>query len=960
MKIIKNIPDIYYLWVACIGILTLLQALDPLWFSWDDNCSHFYPWYFLNYKTLLQEGTIPLVNFHQYLGYDQYATGLNGVFYFPIYFSVLIADKILHAPHLTIEILASFHLLAGGFFAFKYFRTIKCPTDLSVYGALLFITSPIFLIGAKSWITIAYICCYTPALLWCLENWLHEKRMRWLIFSAILKALFFYQGNTQYFFFYSLLEGIYLLLRTSSFGKDVFFHWISYFFSNLCCLILILPLFLPMYLAMTESAARSIPFSNALTLVAAIEKKWFLSQIYLFYDKQYFSSGTHLFHLGGIILIPLLIWKLKLKTSHEKKQLYFYVTLFLICLLFSTNANQILQFIPPFNHFRWPFKWTFFLPIFHCAIYLTLIHQLRHRKIASNLFIHLLCLLPILSNLFVITAPKAHSAFSPVRLEPQSIKHSQSHSLTKGRSLAYKINIYDKDQSKAIYARSFNYASLTGDYAFAGYDPLASKLARSLTRYEHHTGIYQRPITQEFLDHLSYWSVRYIITENSNDIMTELTQWSQLKLLEVNDNHLIYENLQAKPFSYLLDNPEKALPTTFSANRVTIQTHQETGTLRLSLAPLKNYYYKFDHGDLQKLTPTDHNLLIDVPTGTNTVTVIYQNNLLKYLIVFAMWGTILILWLWTKYHNRQSTPTASIDQEPATTPEPEEVTEPEPVLVSTSSVSSTNSRIQLKQKPELMIIMPVYNEQESIDQVVTEWFQEIKRWTQNFTLLVINDGSTDNTLTILRELQVYFDDRLEILNQTNRGHGQSCLEGYRIASMHKIPYVLQIDSDGQCDPQYFSQFWQARDQFDVIYGHRTHREDGMSRSIISGILQAFLLLVTRTYCIDANVPYRLMKTAKISPSLLRIGAHFNLANIALAVLLKKAKLLHGKVEIRFRERLGGEPTVAIDQFGLKAIQLYQQLQKLLHTPAVVKTATSHRPARKSHLQENIATADSQG
>jgi dolichol-phosphate mannosyltransferase len=123
----------------------------------------------------------------------------------------------------------------------------------------------------------------------------------------------------------------------------------------------------------------------------------------------------------------------------------------------------------------------------------------------------------------------------------------------------------------------------------------------------------------------------------------------------------------------------------------------------------------------------------------------------------------------------------------------------------------------VRSRPELMIVMPVYNEQASVQKVVHEWFNELENWTENFVFLAINDGSTDGTLRILEHLREQLGARFEILSRENRGHGQSCLQGYRIACEREIPWVLQIDSDGQCDPQYFFRFWRDRKKFDVIY-----------------------------------------------------------------------------------------------------------------------------------------------
>ena len=80
---------------------------------------------------------------------------------------------------------------------------------------------------------------------------------------------------------------------------------------------------------------------------------------------------------------------------------------------------------------------------------------------------------------------------------------------------------------------------------------------------------------------------------------------------------------------------------------------------------------------------------------------------------------------------------------------------------------------------------------------------------------------------------------------------------------------------------------------------------------------------------DANVPYRLMRTDHLQQLLDRIPNNFFLANVALAVLLRKDRSWrHGYVPIRFRERYGGEPSVALGKFGEKARQLAEQLRQL--------------------------------
>lgn len=223
--------------------------------------------------------------------------------------------------------------------------------------------------------------------------------------------------------------------------------------------------------------------------------------------------------------------------------------------------------------------------------------------------------------------------------------------------------------------------------------------------------------------------------------------------------------------------------------------------------------------------------------------------------------------------------------------------------------------------------MPVFNEEEAISQVVRAWFAILDQTVSNFTLLAINDGSTDDTEARLEELRLDLGERVEIHSRPNRGHGQSCIEGYRIALDRNIPFILQIDSDGQSDPQYFPRFWDQRAQFAVIYGKRD-RHDGIRRIIASNVLRVLLLLLAKADCVDANVPYRLMDAAPCATAIRGIPGDIFLANIALAVVLKKdSSIRHGCIPIGFPPRAGGEPSVPFSKFAAKGLELFRQLHQ---------------------------------
>ena len=148
-------------------------------------------------------------------------------------------------------------------------------------------------------------------------------------------------------------------------------------------------------------------------------------------------------------------------------------------------------------------------------------------------------------------------------------------------------------------------------------------------------------------------------------------------------------------------------------------------------------------------------------------------------------------------------------------------------------------------------------------------------------------------------------------------------------SRREIPWILQIDSDGQCDPQYFFRFWRMREQADVIYGIRIKRDDGWRRILASHVLKIFLWVAAGVHCRDANVPYRLLRAKKIGKALNNVPSEMFLANVGLAVALRRQEEIRtAYVPIHFRERYGGEPKVPFRLFGRKAMELGKQLARV--------------------------------
>ena len=110
-------------------------------------------------------------------------------------------------------------------------------------------------------------------------------------------------------------------------------------------------------------------------------------------------------------------------------------------------------------------------------------------------------------------------------------------------------------------------------------------------------------------------------------------------------------------------------------------------------------------------------------------------------------------------------------------------------------------------QPNLSVILPVHNEVDSLERVVSEWDASLRKIPGlHHVFVVCEDGSTDGT----KELIVELERRYPILNNSvswRRGYGQAVRDGIGLA---ETDYVLCIDSDGQIGMRMFHDGIQSR------------------------------------------------------------------------------------------------------------------------------------------------------
>ena len=213
-------------------------------------------------------------------------------------------------------------------------------------------------------------------------------------------------------------------------------------------------------------------------------------------------------------------------------------------------------------------------------------------------------------------------------------------------------------------------------------------------------------------------------------------------------------------------------------------------------------------------------------------------------------------------------------------------------------------------KNKLAIVIPVFNEEDIIEKVIHDWLFIAKKF--DGFIIVINDGSSDNSLKILKKINKK-SNRLIIINKKNSGHGPTVYMGYEMALKKNFKFIFQVDSDDQFFSKDFNKLWQLRDDNLLILGFRKKRYDSFHRLIITRLLKFFNLILFRKFVPDANIPYRLMGYAFLKKNFKFISFKSLAPNILISIKAAKDKKIKSLV-VSHKKRLTGQ--VWIVKFNL--------------------------------------------
>ncbi len=161
--------------------------------------------------------------------------------------------------------------------------------------------------------------------------------------------------------------------------------------------------------------------------------------------------------------------------------------------------------------------------------------------------------------------------------------------------------------------------------------------------------------------------------------------------------------------------------------------------------------------------------------------------------------------------------------------------------------------------PEFSVVIPVFNEEESIPELIARIDESFKAYEKSYEIVFIDDGSTDSSLELLKK---YSRDHKNIhvaSFRKNLGKSPALTVGFEHS---KGKYILTMDADLQDDPANIARLHKKMEEgnFDLVSGWRKERRDSTLKKFSSKFFNSFIIpLLFKLHFHDMNCGLKLYK-----------------------------------------------------------------------------------------------------
>ncbi len=167
----------------------------------------------------------------------------------------------------------------------------------------------------------------------------------------------------------------------------------------------------------------------------------------------------------------------------------------------------------------------------------------------------------------------------------------------------------------------------------------------------------------------------------------------------------------------------------------------------------------------------------------------------------------------------------------------------------------------------LSVFFPCYNDSKTIGKLVKEAFDILPKFTSDFEVVVIEDGSKDESLKVLEKLKKSFPELKIIIHKVNLGYGRTLIDGFKNSNKE---WVFYTDGDGQYDITELNLLIDELETgIDVVNGYKLSRSDSFLRRYIGSFYSNITKKVYKLPIRDIDCDFRLIRRKLIEPEKLK-------------------------------------------------------------------------------------------
>jgi glycosyltransferase involved in cell wall biosynthesis len=165
--------------------------------------------------------------------------------------------------------------------------------------------------------------------------------------------------------------------------------------------------------------------------------------------------------------------------------------------------------------------------------------------------------------------------------------------------------------------------------------------------------------------------------------------------------------------------------------------------------------------------------------------------------------------------------------------------------------------MELGSKNGISAFFPAYNDGGTIASMVLSAILVLEKLTDDYEVIVVNDGSRDYTAEILEELERRYDRVRVVHHEKNKGYGGALRTGFSQASKE---FVFYTDGDAQYDVRDLPGLWkEMNDSIDMVQGYKIGRSDPLHRVVIGRLYHWATNLAFGIHLRDVDCDFRLIR-----------------------------------------------------------------------------------------------------